>query len=354
MMTTIAQRLPAVAVWLGRVRFVFAVALVWAGLHFLAGSWLLPRGLDRPLVLSACSYGPLGGLAVVGLLWIGAALTVLLLGCEDPRQPLFTIGWALALWGAEGGRLGGTMDRWLIDQHERPGPPTGGPYWLLLVDYLYLVVAIAGAYVIGWRLRPERGSPRPADRPPTRDSGRAPDRPFSSRPEPLGQHLLQPFAALRTPRPGLAALAMNMAVGLAAIFFLMGPATDATRRGQVYLAVLFGFLAAAYLTRRMLKTTDAVCYWPAPLLLGIVGLIVAGVRPALMLPAAYRNIDTIPAWALGRPLPVEMVGVGLVGALWLLRKQDARATFESRSERSTQSPSERRKSQAAACQAPDA
>ena len=91
-----------------------------------------------------------------------------------------------------------------------------------------------------------------------------------------------------------------------------------------YFAVALGFVAGTYVARRFLQVSDPIWYWPAPILLGVIGVLGAGLDPALRLPEEYSHSDTIPAWALVRPLPVEMVGVGLLVTLWLLRRPTAR------------------------------
>ena len=102
------------------------------------------------------------------------------------------------------------------------------------------------------------------------------------------------------------------------LFFLTGPALATTLRGQVYFAVGVAFLAAVYVARHLTKVEDSAWYWPAPVLVGVLGVLVAGLNPALMLPDAYQHLNTIPAWGLARALPIEMVGLGLVGTLWML------------------------------------
>ncbi len=306
-MTLTAQLAPLAAIWFRRLRFVLAVAVLWAGLHFLAGPLVTRGGLDRPLVLTAARGGPLGGLVVVALLWAGAALTMFVAGSHDPRQPLLTIGLALALWAVEGDQRGGTMDAWLILRHPVPGPPTGGPYWLLLPDYGWLLLGVAGAYFIGRRLTPGRNSPPPGQ-PPTRSEANR--------------------SAGANRRTGPVALVLTTAIAGIVALALTGPSVAYTFRGQVYFALLLGFLAAVFLVARMVGTPDRTWCCASPFLLGVIGLIVAGLAPALMLGSAYAQLDMKPAWALARPLPVEMIGVGLVGVLWLLGPRSTSSAAE--------------------------
>jgi hypothetical protein len=288
-------------VWLARGRFVLATALVWAGLHFLVG-WALPHGVDRPLVLSTSPYGPLAGLLLIVVVWIAGAMVSLLVRPHGQWQALFIIGLAFALWAAEGGRHGGTMDDWLIQRNATVGPPAGGPYWRLLPDYLYLLIAVGGAAVTS-ALFVARGKP-------------------VSWQAQLRQSLRLDVPAEERHGEITALLATAVVAGIAALI-LMGPAVGATFRGQVYFAAGIGLFAGVFVAQRLVKTAGLLWAWLAPFLVGIVGLLLAALRPQLMLPAAYQHLNTIPAWGLARALPVEMVGIGLVGALWMLRTPDA-------------------------------
>jgi len=170
------------------------------------------------------------------------------------------------------------------------------PYWKLIADYVYLAVALTGAWVISTRL--------------------AGGVPASETP---GDTLARAFA-LRVPaaerRQGLSALLTTVVVAAIAVYILAGPGLGATYRGQVYFAVGVGLFAGVFVAQRLVKTRDPLWFWPAPLVLGVVGLIVAGVQPGLGLQGYALN--NLPAWGLSRVLPLEMVGAGLVGALWML------------------------------------
>jgi hypothetical protein len=293
MMATATQAATAVNVWWRRARYVLAIALLWAGLHFIVGGVALPRGVDRALTLS-----PLAGLLLIGVLWGGALVITIVVRLHDLRHLLIVIGLALALWAAEGGRRGGTMDDWLIQCNLLPGTPTSAPYWSLLGDYVYLLVGVAGVCAIRSRTAGGQTSTN------TVSGG-----------------LRQAFGLTAPPdqrRAGLLALLITTAVAGVAVFILAGPALGATYRGQVYFAVALGTFAGVFVAHRTVKVDDPVWYWPAPLLLGIIGLLVAALKPGLMLPADCQ-LNSIPAWGLSRALPIEMVGVGLVGTLWTLR-----------------------------------
>jgi hypothetical protein len=302
MMSCATRAVPGASVWLGRVRFVVATGLLWAGLHFLAGGLVLPRGLDRALVLSGSPAGPLAGLLVIVLAWVGSGAATLILGARDTRRPLIVLGLALALWAAEGGRQGGTIGSWLIFCNETPGPPRSAPYWLLLPDYVYLLIAVAGAYAIAAALA-------------ARQAGQATVQ------QALGRAFGQK-ASVSERRQGVVALVTaSLTTGLA-MLLLTGPADGPTLRGQVYFAVGIGTFAGVFVARRIVSIRDPIWFWPAPFLVGVVGLVAAGLKPDLRLPSGYE-LDTIPAWGLVRALPIEMVGVGLVGTLWTLRVRGA-------------------------------
>lgn len=288
-MATATQAATAANVWWLRTRYVLATALLWAGLHFVVGGVALPRGFDRPLVLS-----PLSGLLLIGVLWAGALFVSGLVRTHDLRRLLIVIGLALALWAAEGGRRGGTMDDWLVQRNLAPGAPTSAPYWSLLGDYVYLLVGVAGACAI----LSKTGRKDAADTARRQASG-----------------LTAPQAQRRA---GLLALLVTTTVAGVAVFVLAGPALGETYRGQVYFAVVLGSFAGVFVAHRLTKVADPLWYWPAPILLGIIGLVVAALKPGLMLPPDC-HLNSIPAWGLSRALPIEMVGVGLVGTLWSLR-----------------------------------
>jgi predicted membrane channel-forming protein YqfA (hemolysin III family) len=291
-MTPTATSRPSVLLaWLERIRLAAAVAAAWALLHYV-GNYILPLGSTRPVALVASPLGPLGGILFVLLLWSAAALATIISGATDPRRSLLIVGLGLALWCFEGGTQGGTIDAWLQLRNPVPGPPRGAPYALLLVDYLYLLLGLAGAYAAATLL--SRRGPR-------------------QRRQAFGLEV-----AAREWQEAVVALLVTTVVAGVVIFVLTGPPQGATFRGQVYFAVGVAFLAGVTVARRLVKTQNPLWFLPAPLLVGIIGLVVASVAPALRLPEAYRQQNIIPAWGLARPLPVEMLALGLIGVLWLL------------------------------------
>ncbi len=281
-------------VWWHRLRFVVAVLLGWAVMHYLVGTTILPRGLDRPLVLVASpTSGVMGSLLSAVLLCVVAAVALVILRPCAMRDVLLALGTVLALWAAEGGREGGTIDSWLILQNETPGPPTSGPYWVLLGDYLLLAATLVGVVLIYGK---------------------------------LGRTNAQPArAGSEMKMDGIGATVICALVAAVAIIFLTGPAAGTTLRGQVYFAVGVGTAAGVFVAQRLFPVQQVIWYAIVPLLIGIVGVVVAALNPAIMIPEAYRLRDTIPAWGLVRALPIEMVGVGLV-AVGLMFKSDSSHT----------------------------
>ncbi len=287
--------------WSTRLRLLAATALLWGLLHFVAGPFAVPRGLDRPILLAAAPHPLPAALMLVAVVVAGGAAACLLAG-RDRHLPLMAVGLALALWAAEGGARGGTMESWLRFANERPGPPRGAPYWPLLADYACFAVALALLGVLSEWLR----SDGPGGRRSWAGAARAalaPDQPGAER------------------RLGPAALLLTTSVAGVVMLALVGPVAQAVYRGQVYFAVGVGFFAGTWVATRLLPVRHPLWFWTSPLLLGIVAATAAALRPTLLLPELYRGSDTIPAWGLVRALPTETVGVGVFAALWTLRSK---------------------------------
>ncbi len=274
--------------WLRRSRSLLALAWLWAILRF-----LVPRdGYHQPIALAAGK--PLyAGLLAILLLSAGVWVASRIVSKRTFRHLLGLTAAALLLWSLDGGAswLAGQMDQWLRDRHASAAPPTGGPYGLLLADYAYLLVPILACAAFGGLAAPRENL--------VRNLGAR---------EPLGRV-----------STGLLALLITTSVGGALVLLLSGSAIEATYRQQAIFAVAAGCATGTYVATHVTKTTHIAWYWPAPLLMGVVGLAVAGVRPALALPPAYAHLDTMPAWGLARAMPIEMVGAGLLGIIWVLR-----------------------------------
>jgi len=298
-----SETMPKRSAWAGKLRLTLAVALLWAGLHYVADSTVLARGLDRPVVVLAGDGGVVAALAVLLLLLVGALVGELLCGRRDGTQGLLVVGFALALWVWQGG----TMDDWLKMKNPNAGPPTGAAYWPLLAEYAYWTVVVAATLALaGWR---------------SRSSGHAPS-PRGWR----GALGLETKPGAR--RDGITALIISAAVAVALVYVLTGPRVEHTHRGQVYFAVAVAFAVAVLIARRLTGARGLIWYLPGPLIVGIGGVLLAIWKPGLG--AGYENINVIPAWGLVRPLPVEMVGVGLVAILLTARAATRLSSDEGR------------------------
>jgi hypothetical protein len=290
--TETSQAVPRYSAWAGRFRLAVAVALLWAGLHYVVGATVLARGLDRPMVVLVGDGGILAALVVLALLSVGAFIGELVSGRREPMQGLLVVGLALALWAWPGG----TMDDWLQLKNPIPGTATGAAYRPLLAEYVYWTVVVAAVVgLAAWRRRP------PGE--------------IESR---KGRHKALDLDA--TPvarREGIFALLISVAVAAVLVHVLSGPRAGHTYRGQVYFAVAAAFVLAALIARRLTGVRGVIWYLPGPLIVGILGVLLAIWKPGLG--AGYKNINVIPAWGLVRPLPVQMVSVGVVAILLTVR-----------------------------------
>jgi hypothetical protein len=286
---------PFSSAWVARGRLVLAVALVWGALHFVIDRTVLAQGLDRPVVILASESGLSAAAAVAVLLWIGAYVGGLVAGVREGARALFIVGLGLALWAVGGG----TMDDWLLRQNQLVAGPSAAAYRPLLGEYVYLAIVFTGVAALGGLAALGR---RAADR------------------RNLRLSLRRTFAvASDSPswREGVFALVATTVIGGFLVFVLSGPRVSHTYRGQVYFAVGVGFILAVLAARRITGVQHPLWYWPAPFIVGIVGVLLAIAKPAL--PQPFQHLDMIPPWALVRPLPVEMVGVGLAAITWTLR-----------------------------------
>jgi len=281
-----SERVEQRSAWPGRLYLAAVVALLWAGLHYVVDATALPRGLDRPVCVFVGDGGVVPAVIVLILLTIGALIGTWLCGRRTGTQGLLVVGFALALWATHGG----TMDEWLKMKNPIPGPPSGAAYVPLLAEYLYWAVVVAAVYALTGR----RG--------PTANKSSV------------------------NLRDGITALIVTAAVAAVLILILSGPRTGHTYRGQVYFAVAVSFILGVMAARRVTGTRRLIWYLPGPLIVGIVGALLAASKPGLG--PTYANISVIPAWALVRPLPIEMVGVGLVAILLTLRTADRLSSKE--------------------------
>jgi hypothetical protein len=285
-------------VWLDRARFWLTAAALFAAFHYIVDGLALSRGLNRPVVILSSAGGMFAAPLVLALLWMAAYFGPAGRSPARSCDALVVAGLALAAWSA----TGGTIDDWLVLMHPRPGPPTGGPYWLLLFDYLFLLLAIAGVAVVATLRDVQPGA--------------------SNHERSFAYAVRRTFALDRAPaawRHGVAALLITAAIATTLFCVLYGPPVAQTRRGQTWFATFVAFGLGAMIARRLVPVRDPVWFWLAPFVVGIAATVLAGIRPALMLPAEFAHLDTQPAWGPVRPLPIEMVGVGLIATVIGLR-----------------------------------
>jgi hypothetical protein len=275
--------------WLRRLHLTAAVLVVWAALHYGAG-FLAPRGNHRPLVLFGYAGATPAAIAVAMILLGGTALTRLL--ARERPAALTVAGLALGLWVFPFG----TMDDWLKDRHPAPSGPTSGPYLLLIPDYLYFGVLLLAVASMGGHLNPRSAAGA--------QSPLAPGRSWSS---------------------GVLAACISSGIAAALLWLLSGPRAGATYRLQVYFAVAVAFYVSTLAACRIAGTRQAVAFWPAPLIVGLAGALWAALHPAP--PAPYAHLNIIPAVPLVRPLPVEMLSVGLLATQAALRPAAAASAF---------------------------
>ena len=125
-------------------------------------------------------------------------------------------------------------------------------------------------------------------------------------------------------RNGLLAMLVTAVVAGVLLLYLNGPRVGHTRRGQVYFAVAVAFLCGALVASKILSTRHPLWYGLSPFLVGITGVVLAGISPAL--PDSYANINVIPASGLVRALPIELVGVATVSVICALRPGQSNST----------------------------
>jgi hypothetical protein len=283
--------------WPHRLRLALGVLLIWALLQFLLNATLMAPGLARPATLAASNHALLAGLGLGMILLAGSIVAARVAGPAYPQRGLLVAALALALWAVPAG----TMTDWLMLNNPQIGPPTARAYWPLAGEYLWLLALMLAVAVLTEISVPIAELNRAVVIDQCRRT--------------VGLHLG------RTARKnGLLALLLGVLITGVLMLILTGPAAAGqTLRGQVYFAVAVSSACGAFVAYRVVRVTDPIWYWPAPILAGLLGVLLAAARPALMLPAAYTHLNSIPAWGLARALPIEMVGVGVAASLWALR-----------------------------------
>ena len=294
---------PHRSTWLARLRWTLALAVLWGLFSYVTDATVLPRGLSRPLLILIGDGGVAAAIVTLLLLAVGTLLGTVLCGGSDMTRGLVVVMLAVALWAWPGG----TMDNWLMIHNPTIGPPSSAAYWLLLVEYVFWAVAIAVAVAVSawWSGRTDGDEERSGWR-----------------------GVLQLDSTRAALREGITALVVTVLVAGVLVLFLTGPRYGHTYRGQVYFAVAVGFVVAVIAAQRVSSARGLLWYLPAPLLVGVIGAVVAAVKPGLGVD--YENINIIPAWGLVRPLPVQMVSVGLVAVLLTLRTTKRLSSEEDR------------------------
>lgn len=301
----------ALAVWSVRLRVLGAVAIIWGVLFLVLNQGLLPTGIRRPATLLVGHGGPLAAIAILVVVACGAAVAGLMVPRRDPQTVMVVIGLALGLWAM--GR--GNMDDWLIAQNPAPGPARGAAYWPLLAEYALMVLLLAAAAVISIIVCREGGDGMER----RTDAGGSDSRAAAAGPtSPAGRAVVaRLFGGDRGAwRDGLLALLTTSAVGAAGLILLSGPLVGRTLRGQVYFAILVGFVLGVIAARQYFRRAAPGWFWAAPLLTGAAGVLYSVAFPAKLLGDEYGLLNTLPAIGLVRPLPVELLGVGLVAVGW--------------------------------------
>lgn len=276
---------PASRTFVQRIAPYVVIAAGWAVLHLLAAQTILAHGLDRPFVLVG---GGATVLLVAGVL--AAALAVGLLSraltpSNAGADALYRFGVVLALscWSistclSASSRQAPTIDDWLMIRNVTPGVLSGAPYWKLLPD---LLVLAAAALLVLACLRDSR----------------------------VWGRTLTKAEWLR----GLQATGITIAAGGVGLFFLNGPPYQKTFQFQSFFAAWASLWLGAMIARYATSVSHPVFYWPAPFVLCAIGLVFAAVKPGL--PGQYSAINVIPPWGLARPLPIELIAFGLIGAM---------------------------------------
>ncbi|MFO0838677.1 MAG: hypothetical protein U1D55_09105 [Phycisphaerae bacterium] len=266
--------------WLRRGRYLLAIGAIWAGLHWVANASGALASPHRPIVLLAGQSGFLPLISFVAVILIGALAARAVLGFQTVEERLIICGLALTLFAFGSG----VMDDWLVYCQPRTSPPSGAPYTRLIPDYLLLLAVFGGVAMWG------RGAP----------------------PVKTGASATQPGLA-----NGPLATLVTAAVAAILIMILMGPRVGPTYRGQVYFAVALGIGGGVAAAFRLTGVREPAWYSLAPFVVGIVGLVLAAISPGL--PQPYDRLNIIPASAVARPLPIEMVGMGVTAAMVAIR-----------------------------------
>lgn len=276
--------------WTSRIQVAAGTLILWTLLVYGLEPYLLPRASADAVVLLGSTAGTGGGLLATVILLALTYVLGRLIPLRDGCGPLLILCLALVAWSM----TGGTMDAWLMAHHQQVGPATSGPYLALLGDYALLgLVVIVLVTQFGYT-----GSPHDED----------------ARPNAL--------AADTVGGKGPLTLLMMVIFSGALVYLLAGPQGH-TYHGQVLAGVAVANWGAVLIARNLTGVTHALWYWPAPLIVGVLALLLCAAQPK---PAGIlAGLNVIPAWGgLGRPLPIEMIGAGLAAILLTLHNRTQR------------------------------
>lgn len=275
-------------------RWYIAAAAVFAILFFVMTPLVMPRGLDRPALVIAAPSPWLAAPAFIFTLGLCGFIASKLLGSRDYLLSLEILCVGVAVWGL----LGGTMDDWLSRFHRVPVGASRGPYSALLIEYAFEIVGFAAALGGAMLAIGDAGPPGASWR------------------ERLTAYW-PPLQRGEKSADGVLTVVVVCAIAALAMLVFMGPRVAHTHKGQVYFSVFAGFAVGTYAALRTLGRAAPIWYALAPVVLGVVGMFVATLSPEL--PGAFSNLNVIPPSALARPLPVEIISVGIVAVSWMLR-----------------------------------
>lgn len=263
--------------WLRNLILAISIGLLWLVLSYGVENTVMPRGIHRPLCVLVGEGGVFAALGILLFTVIGALAASWIAHLRDGIHGLLIVSVALAIWAY----AGGTMDDWLKYKNIAIGPPTASAYIPLVAEYLYWAIAIGLAYVVA------------------------------------GGRSTQKALKKDGLRNGLTASLITIVVAALLILILSGPRISHTYHGQVYFSVAVGFILAVMAANRVCGVREPLWYLPAPIVVGLIGLFYAMAKPSLGV--SYANINVIPANGLVRPLPIEMIVVGVAAILLTLR-----------------------------------
>ena len=280
---------PPIATWPDRLRFFAIVGGVLAAALLVLDPLILGRLEHQPTVLVGGRFGLIGGILAAVLIRLLLIAAKKISGHE--WLALCGVGTGLALWSL----TGPSIDQWLSNQSPQIGPPRGSAYWPLFADVILLMSALGD---FRW-LQGDFGDDSAA-----------------------------------TPRPAGAqefdwrGLLLTTVIAVVLVSLLTGPIIDRSRPLQLAFAVVAGISAAMVLNRQFGGSHDARQYVALPFVLALIGALIAAVWPAFRIPAEYQHLNSVAAWGLVRPLPVQMIGFGLATVLWHTIPQHAATASE--------------------------